>query len=75
MSIVSGHHKKICKQKAKAKKKLDLDIMARFEIATVILHEDIDNFEKQGEVSKLRHIMKGIETMKVKKASISSKSR
>lgn len=49
--------------------------MARFEIVAVILHEDIDNFEKQGEVSKLKLVMEGIETTKVKGTSIRSKSR
>lgn len=49
--------------------------MARFEIIMVTLHEDTDNFEKQAEVSKLKHVMEGIETTKVKEASIRSKSK
>ena len=49
--------------------------MARLENAIAIIHEDIDNFEKQGEVKKLRHIIEGIETRKVKGTSISARSR
>lgn len=56
----------MCKQKAKSNRRLELDTMARLENVIAIMHEDIDNFEKQGEVSKLRHIMEVIETKKPK---------
>ena len=65
----------MCKQKIKANRKLELDTMARLKITTATLHKDIDNFEKQGEVSKLRYMMEGIEMKKTKWASIRARSR
>ena len=73
--IVSRCYRQMRKEKTKATRKLELDTMARLEIATTILHEDIGNFEKQGEVSKLRHMMEGINTRKAKWASIRVRSK
>ena len=73
--IVSRCYRQMYKEKIKVTRKLELDTIARLEIATAILHEDIDNFEKQGEVNKLRHMMEGIETRKAKGASIRTRSK
>ena len=54
-------------------RKLELDILAKLEIASANLHEDINNFEKQGEVSRLEEIMKGIETRKARGAALRSR--
>ena len=52
---------------------MELDILAKLEIATASLHEDINNFEKQGEVNRLREVMGTIESRKAKGAAVKSR--
>jgi len=49
--------------------------MATLELATTILHDDINNFEKQGEVNLLRRIMEDTKVRKAKGATIRSRVR
>lgn len=41
---------------------MKLYILAKLEIDTASVHEDINNFEKQGEVNRLREVMGNIKT-------------
>ena len=49
--------------------------MARLEIFTATLHKDINDFEKQRYVNKLRIMMEDIETTKTKGTAIRARSR
>ena len=51
-------YRQASKQKTMLNRKLELDILAKLEIASANLHKDINNFEKQGEVSRLNEIMR-----------------
>lgn len=41
-----------------------MDTLAELELTTVKLHEDINNFERQGEINRLKGVVKNIETRK-----------
>ena len=59
-----------CKKKTMESKKLELDILVKLEIATANLHDDINNFEKQGEVSRLKKIIGRVESGKANGTAI-----
>ena len=61
------------KQKAMVNRRMKLDTLAKLEIATANLHEDINNFEKQGEVNKLREVMRSVETRKINGTALRSR--
>ena len=58
--------KQTSKKKTMVNKKMKLDSLAKLEVATANLHGDINNFEKQREVNRLREVMNKIETRKTK---------
>ena len=66
-------YRQLNKIKAKENRKLELDTMAKLEVATAKLHEDIHNVERQGEVHKLKHIMGEIDNRKARGAAIRSR--
>ena len=45
-------------------KKMELDILTNLEIATASSHGDINNFEKQGEVNRLRELREIVKSRK-----------
>lgn len=49
------------KQKTMVNRKMKLDTLAKLKVATANLHGDINNFEKQGRVNRLREVMDNIE--------------
>ena len=63
---VARFYKQASKKKTMKNKKIELDISAKLELATASLHEDINNFEKQGEVNRLRVVMGIVESGKAK---------
>jgi hypothetical protein len=72
---VGKFYRQTSKEKAMVNKKLELDTLAKLEVATAHLHGDINNFEKQGEVNRLRDVLGKIETRKVKGAALRSRSK
>jgi hypothetical protein len=53
--------------------KMKLDTLAKLELATAKLDEDINNFEKQGEVNRLKEAIENVETMKTKGTALRSR--
>ena len=56
-------------------RKIELDTLAKLEVATANLHGYINNFEKQGEVNRLREVMRNIERRKGKGAALRSRAK
>ena len=54
-------------------RRMKLDTLAKLEVATANLHRDINNFQKQWEVNRLREVMKNIETRKTKNTALRSR--
>lgn len=61
------------KQKAKECKKEELDMRVNLEMASTVLHDNIYNVDKQGEVNQLRNKLKEIKTIKCKGVAIKSR--
>jgi hypothetical protein len=72
---VGRFYRQANKKKTMVNTKLELDTLAKLEVATVQLHGDINNFEKQGEVNRLREVIGKIETRKTKGAALRSRSK
>lgn len=54
-------------------KKMKLDILAKLKVVITNLHGDINNFDKQGEVNRLREVLGNIEARKSKEAALRSR--
>jgi hypothetical protein len=52
--------------------KMKSNTLAKLEITTANLHENINNFEKQEGFYRLREVMKSIETRKTKDTALRS---
>ena len=57
-------YRQASKKKKMENKKMELDILTNLEIATASSHGDINNFEKQGEVNRLRELREIVESRK-----------
>jgi hypothetical protein len=64
------HHSKT---KTKEYRKVELDTKTNLELATVTLHEDVYDVDKQEEVNRLKKDMEEIETRKARGAAIRSR--
>lgn len=62
MRKITRFYKQLSKQKIKENKKIELDTRAGLKLATTILHNNINNFDKQWEDNQLRRTMEEIET-------------
>ena len=67
---ISRLYRQISKLKARENKKLELDTKANLELATVALHDDIHNPDKQREVEKLRYILGEVDNRKARGAAV-----
>lgn len=54
-------------------KRVKLDTRANLELATAVLHDDVYNMDKQGEVNRLWNMLEYIEGRKAKGAAIRSR--
>jgi len=54
-------------------RKMQVDILAKLEIATAKLHENINNFEKQGKLNRLNEIIENIKIRRVERAVLRSR--
>ena len=70
---IGRFYRLVSKQKTMVNRKMELDTLAKLEVATANLHKDINNFEKQGEVNRLREVMGSIETKKANEAALRSR--
>lgn len=52
---------------------MKLDTRANLELATAVLHDDVYNMDKQGEVNRLWNMLEYIEGRKAKGAAIRSR--
>jgi hypothetical protein len=75
LRMISRFYMQASKQKARVNKKMKLDTLAKLEVATANLHEDINNFQKQEEVSRLKEVIVNIETRKARGAALRSRVR
>ena len=66
------HHSKT---NAKEFRKVELDTKANLELATAILHEDIYDVDKQGEINRFKKYMDEIETRKARGSAIWSRMK
>ena len=73
--MLVGFIGKQVRKKTMVSRKLELDTLAKLEVATAHLHGDINNFEKQGEVNRLRELIGKIETRKAKGAALRSRTK
>jgi hypothetical protein len=70
---IGRFYRQVNKQKSRINQKTELYILAKLEISTTNFHEDINNFEKQEKIIRLRKIIGNIETMKAKDAALRSR--
>ena len=70
---ISRFYRQACKQKTKKNRRLELDTKAKLEVAIANLHEDVNSFEKQGKVNRLKNIIDSIETRKAIGTAIRSR--
>ena len=70
---ISRFYRQACKQKTKENRRMELDTKAKLEVAMANLHKDVNSFEKQGEVNRLKNTIDSIETRKVIGAAIRSR--
>ena len=70
---ITRFYKQMSKQEAKEFQRDELDTRANLERAIAVLHEDVYNEAKQGEVNKLRHKVEEIETRKARGAVVRSR--
>ena len=65
MRSITRFYKQLSEQKIRENKKMELDAKAGLEITTIIIHNKINNFDKQREDNQLRRTMEEIETKKL----------
>ena len=70
---ISRFYRQACKQKAKDNRRIELDTKAKLEVAMAKLYEDVNSFEKQCEVNRLKNTIDSIETRKAIGAAIRSR--
>lgn len=66
-------YRQASKQETMVNRIMELDTLAKLEIATANIYEDINNFQKQGDVNRLKEVMENIETRKAKRVVLRSR--
>jgi hypothetical protein len=70
---IGRFYRQASKQKKMVNRKIQVDILAKLKIAMAKLHENINNFEKQGKLNKLNEIIENIKIRRAKGAVLRSR--
>ena len=70
---IKRYYRHYSKNKVKELRKTELDTKAKLKLATVPLHEEFYNMDKQGVANRIKWAMEEIETWKAKGAAIRSR--